>query len=115
VIHSAKAETPLEKELRIRALRKAVTGSEVVPYESESQETVRRYAAKVRNPLTAIRAKCVDCCCGSLKEVAECGIYKCALHPFRMGTNPMHKKTRERLDHLEAGGESQDDDEGDGE
>lgn len=60
-------------------------------------ETIKRYAEKVKNPLTAIRAKCVECSGGSLKEVAQCPVTKCALHPFRMGTNPLHKKTRDRL------------------
>lgn len=59
--------------------------------------TIKRYAAKVKNPLTAIRAKCVECSGGSLKEVAQCRVSSCALLPFRMGVNPMHKKTRDRL------------------
>lgn len=65
---------------------------------SSFKATVERYASKVKNPLTAIRAKCVDCCCGSLKEVTECKIVKCALHPFRMGKNPMHARSRTRLE-----------------
>lgn len=36
----------------------------------------------------AIRAKCLDCCCGSPAEVRRCGAIDCALWPFRMGTNP---------------------------
>lgn len=60
-------------------------------------ETIARYMAKVHNPLTAIRAKCVECSGGSLKEVSQCLVHKCALFPFRMGSNPMHKKTRDRL------------------
>ena len=39
--------------------------------------------------LSAIRAKCLDCCGGSRKEVAACR-EKCALNPYRMG------QTRER-------------------
>ena len=33
----------------------------------------------------AIRKKCIDCSGFSLKEVRECRITTCALHPFRMG------------------------------
>jgi hypothetical protein len=39
-------------------------------------------------PLKAIRAKCIDCSGGQLKEVRECIITDCPLYPFRMGTNP---------------------------
>lgn len=62
-----------------------------------AQEVVHRYASKVKNPRTAIRAKCVECSGGSLKEVADCRVTTCALHPFRMGVNPFNKRTRERL------------------
>lgn len=33
----------------------------------------------------AIRAKCLDCCCGDSKEVRLCTIKSCPLHPYRMG------------------------------
>lgn len=33
----------------------------------------------------AIRAKCLDCCCGSQNEVKLCSIKSCALWRFRMG------------------------------
>jgi hypothetical protein len=33
----------------------------------------------------AIRLKCLDCCCGSTKEVRFCTIKSCALYRFRMG------------------------------
>lgn len=39
-------------------------------------------------PIKAIRAKCIDCCCGSAKEVCLCTAQDCPLHPFRMGHNP---------------------------
>lgn len=68
-----------------------------------------RYAAKVKNPLTAIRAKCVHCCNGSLKEVALCNVKVCPLHPFRMQINPFNKKTKARLAR-----DTEEGDEGDG-
>jgi hypothetical protein len=40
------------------------------------------------NPLKAIRAKCLDCCCDSIKEVAECWSKDCTLHPYRFGKRP---------------------------
>lgn len=39
-------------------------------------------------PVKAIRSKCLDCCCGSAKEVRLCPVYDCPLYPFRMGHNP---------------------------
>jgi hypothetical protein len=45
-----------------------------------------------QNPLRAIRAKCLDCCCGSAAEVRKCVATDCALWPFRLGTNPFRKR-----------------------
>lgn len=39
-------------------------------------------------PLKTIRAKCIECCCGSKKEVATCAIKKCPLYPYRLGKRP---------------------------
>ena len=44
--------------------------------------------ATLTSPLKAIRAKCLDCCCGQANEVKLCATLKCPLHPFRMGKNP---------------------------
>ncbi len=44
-----------------------------------------------RSPLKAIRAKCLDCSCGSSNEVKFCPVTKCALYPFRFGKNPYRK------------------------
>lgn len=44
------------------------------------------------NPLKAIRAKCLDCCCMSANEVKTCTSESCALYPFRLGKNPYRKK-----------------------
>lgn len=45
------------------------------------------------NPVKAIRAKCIDCCCG-VKEVELCTVTACQLHPFRLGKNPFRKRKR---------------------
>jgi hypothetical protein len=39
-------------------------------------------------PMKAIRQKCLQCCCGQLKEVRECAVQTCALWPYRMGRRP---------------------------
>ncbi len=38
--------------------------------------------------LKRVRAKCLDCCCGSSNEVKRCHIESCPLHPIRFGVNP---------------------------
>lgn len=44
------------------------------------------------SPIKAIRARCLDCCCGSAGEVRICDIRTCPLHPFRSGKNPYRTK-----------------------
>jgi hypothetical protein len=44
--------------------------------------------------MAAIRAKCFDCSGGQPSEIRLCPVERCALYPFRMGTNP-HRKRRE--------------------
>ena len=39
-------------------------------------------------PIKAIRTKCLECCCGQVKEVRECVVKNCALYPYRMGHRP---------------------------
>ena len=39
-------------------------------------------------PVKAIRAKCLDCCCGHPSEVRICTALKCPLYPYRMGKRP---------------------------
>lgn len=33
----------------------------------------------------AIRAKCLDCCCGQRNEVKQCPAKNCPLWPYRLG------------------------------
>ena len=54
------------------------------------------------NPVKVIREKCVDCCCGSVYEVAKCTAEKCPLHPWRMGKNPYRKKVERTEEELAA-------------
>lgn len=44
-------------------------------------------------PMKAIRAKCLDCCCGQFIEVRECTAKKCPLYPYRMGKRPKIDKS----------------------
>lgn len=39
-------------------------------------------------PMKAIRAKCLDCCCGNQKEVELCPCEDCSLHDYRFGHKP---------------------------
>lgn len=57
---------------------------------------------KITSPLKAIREKCLDCSCGSPKEVKLCATTECSLFPFRYGTNPFctHNITEERRQEL---------------
>jgi len=48
-----------------------------------------------QSPLSAIRAKCIDCAGGQPSEVRLCPVVRCALHPFRFGKRP--KKTGQEL------------------
>ena len=45
-------------------------------------------ADKILTPLKAIRAKCMDCCCGQAKEIKLCNMKNCPLYPYRMGKRP---------------------------
>lgn len=47
---------------------------------------------KITSPVKAIRAKCLDCNCGSSKEVELCPCVDCSLYPFRFGKNPYTQK-----------------------
>ena len=45
-------------------------------------------AKNFKTPIKAMRAKCLDCCCGSPKEVRLCPVKECALYPYRFGKRP---------------------------
>lgn len=46
---------------------------------------------KILTPLRAIRAKCIDCSAGSMKEVRECVMLDCPLYNYRLGKSPNRK------------------------
>ncbi len=43
---------------------------------------------RTNTPMRAIRAKCLECCCGSAAEVRRCTIPHCSLYPYRFGHRP---------------------------
>ncbi len=53
--------------------------------------TEEKEDAKILTPLRAIRAKCIDCSAGSIKEVRECVMLDCPLYPSRLGKSPNRK------------------------
>lgn len=47
---------------------------------------------QLKNPVKAIRAKCLDCSDGNSNEVKNCQIPSCPIFPFRLGKNPFRQK-----------------------
>jgi hypothetical protein len=76
---------------------------EISPYESDGGHSIGKHPKEVpseilaryypaKNPLKALRARCLDCCCGIAAEVRKCVSAKCPSWPFRMGVNPFRAK-----------------------
>lgn len=42
----------------------------------------------IYTPMKAMRRKCLDCCCGSPKEVELCPVTACPLYAYRFGKRP---------------------------
>ena len=55
----------------------------------------------ILRPLKAVRAKCIDCCCGQMPEVRLCPSKTCALWLFRMGHRPDPTEVKEATAALE--------------
>ena len=45
-------------------------------------------AKNVKTPIKAMRAKCLDCTCGSHIDIRKCPVINCALYPYRFGKKP---------------------------
>ena len=61
--------------------------------DNPDQESLEIIREKNLTPLKAIRKKCIDCMCGSYKEIRLCGESvgtKCSLFPYRFGKNPIY-------------------------
>jgi len=48
----------------------------------------------IQTPIKSIRLKCLDCSCGSPKEVELCGVTGCPLHSYRFGKRPTTPRKR---------------------
>jgi hypothetical protein len=51
-----------------------------------------KYRNRIRSPLTAIRAFCVECQGGSPKSVNKCTLVECPFWAFRMGQNGYRRR-----------------------
>lgn len=83
----------LEKRWRGGVDRRGV--AVVLSVSSASFFSLRGKRMSLRDAKRSIRAKCLDCCCGSLKEVRVCEIEGCALWEWRMGKDPRRRSMSE--------------------
>lgn len=51
-------------------------------------EDFKQAGVDLRPVAEAVRAKCIDCCAGSIGEVRKCTAVQCPLWPLRMGVFP---------------------------
>lgn len=61
---------------------------------SEADRIIQKYKAKVHSPVSGIRAFCVECMGGQVREIPNCTSHQCSLYPFRMGKNTLDKRAR---------------------
>lgn len=54
----------------------------------DRREAIRKAVPQALTPMKAIREKCIDYMCGSVREVERCQIRDCSLWPYRFGFNP---------------------------
>ena len=57
---------------------------------SDNEEQSKK---EITSPIKAIKAKCLDCCCGDRNEVKGCPVKDCPLWAFRLGKNPYRART----------------------
>ena len=62
---------------------------------AKTVQDVRDELPKTTSPIRAVRLKCLDCTCGSAKEIEACPIKACPLWAFRFGKNPYRKPVSE--------------------
>ena len=55
---------------------------------------VEKAIARIKNPVTAIRARCLNCCGGEVGAVRTCLLNECSLWPFRFGCDPYRGKPK---------------------
>lgn len=59
-----------------------------------AERRIAEAKARARNPVTSIRAKCIDCTGGELATVRECTFTGCGLYPYRFGGDPYRGKPK---------------------
>ena len=77
------------------------TPDEVMEGETESEacdRIIAKYKAQARSPTKAIRAFCVTCMGGQVREVTRCTALQCVLYPFRAGRNPFNGRAVQKDD-----------------
>lgn len=58
--------------------------------EQAAERIIAKYRSRAKTPGKAIRAFCVECVGGMVRDVTRCTARKCVLYPFRHGHNPFH-------------------------
>lgn len=61
----------------------------------------KKQIPKKLTQMKAMRAKCLDCCCGDSKEVTACNMVDCPLWWYRLGTGDAIKTLEQRKQKLE--------------
>lgn len=56
----------------------------------------------IKNPITAIRAFCIECMGGYVDEIERCTAPRCPLFPYRYGKDPARSE-RERVKAINRG------------
>ena len=79
-------QTLLPRQMRVQDL----LANARIPYNPDNQ-TEAAYRARIRSPLTAIRAWCVTCSEGP-KAAWHCDKVECPLFPFHRGKNGMRNR-----------------------
>jgi hypothetical protein len=62
---------------------------------SLTPDQLRAIGHQPTSPIKALRLRCIDCCSGSVVEVARCVATSCPSWPFRLGASPWRKELSE--------------------
>ena len=87
---------PVAKE-KVEKKEKPVEEKKTVLAADDEMRIIARYKARISNPLTAIRAFCVECMGGAPQSVSDCPSKTCSLWNVRMGKNMYDARVVKRL------------------
>jgi len=82
----------------MRDRKKKVKPETIDSAASDEMRIIAKYKARISNPLSAIRAHCIECMGGGVHEVARCTSVDCSLHKLRMGQNAYDKRVMRRME-----------------